>query len=245
MTQTKIWIREIFKIFNMNKNNSLLIGYFYLFTFLVLPSIPLLQFFSPLIIILWPIVVVQIVMFFNAKVKVEEFRWLSINSKIRARVPQLIRIGLITFLYALIVSTLLSKQMQSLVEQANSVENNINISAFKNVFMKLFLLMIPLFAATWFSPMISVFRKESVFKAIKSSLAGIILYIGPLFFTWIILLFGFGVSIYFIQTIIGFLSFSQSAFSVISTILIFSMTAIYVSLLFIFQYVSYRDIFKL
>ena len=221
-----------------------MIGYTYLFIFLVLPSLPLIQFLSPIVIILWPVVVVQIITFYQSQEN-KKISIFKLDSQLKKSIPQLLRIGLITFFYALLVSTFLSPQMQSIVEQANAGDSVIEAAVFIKLILKLFLFMLPLFAATWFSPMIVVFRGEGVFKALKSSIAAILIFIIPLLLTWVSMIVIFAVLIYVFQNFLLLFGLSQAAYIAISTIIIFSLTAVYIAALFIFQFLGYKQIFKL
>ena len=242
--QTQSWLRDIFLILKKTKNHSLVIGYTYLFIFLVLPSLPLIQFLSPIVIILWPVAVVQIINFYRSpdNKKISIFK---LDSQIKKSIPQLLRIGLITFFYALVISTFLSPQMQSIVEQANAGDSVLDAAIFLKLILKLFLFMLPLFAATWFSPMIVVYRGEGVFKALKSSIAAILIFIIPLLLTWVSMIVIFAVLIYVFQNFLLLFGLSQGAYIAISTIIIFSLTAVYIAALFIFQFLGYKQIFKL
>ena len=242
--QTQSWLKDIFLILKKTKNHSLVIGYTYLFIFLVLPSLPLIQFLSPIVIILWPVAVVQIINFYRSpdNKKISIFK---LDSQIKKSIPQLLRIGLITFFYALVISTFLSPQMQSIVEQANAGDSVLDAAVFLKLIVKLFLFMLPLFAATWFSPMIVVYRGEGVFKALKSSIAAILIYIIPLLLTWVSMIVIFAVLIYVFQNFLLLFGLSQAAYIAISTIIIFSLTALYIAALFIFQFLGYKQIFKL
>ena len=242
--QTQSWLKDIFLILKKTKNHSLVIGYTYLFIFLVLPSLPLIQFLSPIVIILWPVAVVQIINFYRSpdNKKISIFK---LDSQIKKSIPQLLRIGLITFFYAMVISTFLSPQMQSIVEQANAGDSVLDAEVFLKLILKLFLFMLPLFAATWFSPMIVVYRGEGVFKALKSSIAAILIYIIPLLLTWVSVIVIFAVLIYVFQNFLLLFGLSQAAYIAISTIIIFSLTALYIAALFIFQFLGYKQIFKL
>lgn len=242
--QTQSWLKDIFLILKKTKNHSLVIGYTYLFIFLVLPSLPIIQFLSPIVIILWPVAVVQIINFYRSpdNKKISIFK---LDSQIKKSIPQLLRIGLITFFYALVISTFLSPQMQSIVEQANAGDSVLDAAVFLKLIFKLFLFMLPLFAATWFSPMIVVYRGEDVFKALKSSIAAILIYIIPLLLTWVSMIVIFAVLIYVFQNFLLLFGLSQAAYIAISTIIIFSLTAVYIAALFIFQFLGYKQIFKL
>ena len=242
--QTQSWLRDIFLILKKTKNHSLVIGYTYLFIFLVLPSLPLIQFLSPIVIILWPVAVVQIINFYRSpdNKKISIFK---LDSQIKKSIPQLLRIGLITFFYALVISTFLSPQMQTIVEQANAGDSVLDAAVCLKLILKLFLFMLPLFAATWFSPMIVVYRGEGVFKALKSSIAAILIFIIPLLLTWVSMIVIFAVLIYVFQNFLLLFGLSQAAYIAISTIIIFSLTAVYIAALFIFQFLGYKQIFKL
>jgi len=242
--QTQSWLRDIFLILKKTKNYSLMIGYTYLFIFLVLPSLPLIQFLSPIVIILWPVVVVQIITFYQSQEN-KKISIFKLYSQLKKSIPQLLRIGLITFFYALLVSTFLSPQMQSIVEQANAGDSVIEAAVFIKLILKLFLFMLPLFAATWFSPMIIVFRGEGVFKALKSSIAAILIYIIPLLMTWASMIVIFALLIYVLQNFLLLFGFSQAVYIAVSTVVIFSLTAVYIAALFIFQFLGYKQIFKL
>lgn len=242
--QTQSWLRDIFLILKKTKNFSLMIGYTYLFIFLVLPSLPLIQFLSPIVIILWPVVVVQIITFYQSQEN-KKISIFKLDSQLKKSIPQLLRIGLITFFYALLVSTFLSPQMQSIVEQANAGDSVIEAAVFIKLILKLFLFMLPLFAATWFSPMIIVFRGEGVFKALKSSIAAILIYIIPLLMTWASMIVIFALLIYVLQNFLLLFGFSQAVYIAVSTVVIFSLTAVYIAALFIFQFLGYKQIFKL
>lgn len=242
--QTQSWLRDIFLILKKTKNYSLMIGYTYLFIFLVLPSLPLIQFLSPIVIILWPVVVVQIITFYQSQEN-KKISIFKLDSQLKKSIPQLLRIGLITFFYALLVSTFLSPQMQSIVEQANAGDSVIEAAVFIKLILKLFLFMLPLFAATWFSPMIIVFRGEGVLKALKSSIAAILIYIIPLLMTWASMIVIFALLIYVLQNFLLLFGFSQAVYIAVSTVVIFSLTAIYIAALFIFQFLGYKQIFKL
>lgn len=242
--QTQSWLRDIFLILKKTKNYSLMIGYTYLFIFLVLPSLPLIQFLSPIVIILWPVVVVQIITFYQSQEN-KKISIFKLDSQLKKSIPQLLRIGLITFFYALLVSTFLSPQMQSIVEQANAGDSVIEAAVFIKLILKLFLFMLPLFAATWFSPMIIVFRGEGVLKALKSSIAAILIYIIPLLMTWASMIVIFALLIYVLQNFLLLFGFSQAVYIAVSTVVVFSLTAIYIAALFIFQFLGYKQIFKL
>lgn len=188
--------------------------------------------------------VVQIINFYRSSDN-KKICIFKLDSQIKKSIPQLLRIGLITFFYALVISTFLSPQMQSIVEQANAGDSVLDAAIFLKLILKLFLFMLPLFAATWFSPMIVVYTGEGVFKALKSSIAAILIFIIPLLLTWVSMIVIFAVLIYVFQNFLLLFGLSQAAYIAISTIIIFSLTAVYIAALFIFQFLGYKQIFKL
>jgi hypothetical protein len=105
-----------------------------------------------------------------------------------------------------------------LSENNNELANVIN--NFVPMIGKLILLLLPLLMGTWFSPMLIVYNHYSLLKSIKSSVAGSLMYIIPLGLSWLI--------------------FSTTAilFMLSCGVLIGSLV------MFAFQYISYRDIFK-
>ena len=111
--------------------------------------------------------------------------------------------------------------------------------------MKLILISIPFFMATWFSPLLITYNQYTVIKAIKSSLAGTLMFSIPLLLGWVILSSSFIIVIFFISLFFSSLSFlGQNLISFLSSLfLLISLTA-YISILFIYQYVTYKDIFE-
>jgi hypothetical protein len=110
---------------------------------------------------------------------------------------------------------------------------------------KLILLLLPLLMATWFSPMLIVYNHYSLFKSIKSSIAGCLMYIAPLGLSWLI----FSTTAILFMLSCGVLIGSLASFfpsigpSLMGAIIFFALLVI-TSVMFAFQYISYRDIFK-
>jgi hypothetical protein len=128
-------------------------------------------------------------------------------------------------------------------------ENNNELVTVINNFVpmigKLILLLLPLLMATWFSPMLIVYNNYSLFKSIKSSIAGCLMYIFPLGLSWLIFS---TIAILFMLScglLIGALAslFPAIGPSLMGAIIFFALLVI-TSVMFAFQYISYRDIFK-
>jgi hypothetical protein len=141
---------------------------------------------------------------------------------------------------------ILNSEMQEFIKLS---ENNNELVSVINNFVpmigKLILLLLPLLMATWFSPMLIVYNHYSLFKSIKSSIAGCLMYIAPLGLSWLI----FSTTAILFMLSCGLLIGSLASFfpligpSLMGAIIFFALLVI-TSVMFAFQYISYRDIFK-
>jgi hypothetical protein len=155
-------------------------------------------------------------------------------------------LGLICLIYAGMVTMVLNSEMQGFIQLS---ENNNELVTVINNFVpmigKLILLLLPLLMATWFSPMLIVYNNYSLFKSIKSSIAGCLMYIFPLGLSWLI----FSTTAILFMLLCGLLIGSLASFlpaigpSLMGAIIFFALLVI-TSVMFAFQYISYRDIFK-
>jgi hypothetical protein len=106
-------------------------------------------------------------------------------------------------------------------------------------------LAIPILMATWFSPILIAYHNFGLIKAIKSSFAGVLLSIMPITLSWLILLGGF-ISVIFLMIMV-FTILGSSENVLMSYVLIFLcmlVLAAYISTLFSFQYITYKDVYK-
>jgi len=218
----------------------------YLFIFMLLPSMPMIQIFSIASILIWPIFLVFAVNFYKTHDKNKEENFLAVFEKIKPRLATLLMLGLICLIYAAMVTMVLNSEMQGFIKLT---ENNNELVTVINNFVpmigKLILLLLPLLMATWFSPMLIVYNNYSLFKSIKSSIAGCLMYIFPLGLSWLIFS---TIAILFMLScglLIGALAslFPAIGPSLMGAIIFFALLVI-TSVMFAFQYISYRDIFK-
>ena len=240
------WNKESFKLFKKTPNQSLMLSLAYLFIFMLLPSMPMIQIFSIASILIWPIFLVFAVNFYKTHDKNKEENFLTVFEKIKPRLATLLMLGLICLIYAAMVTMVLNSEMQGFIQLS---ENNNEIVTVINNFVpmigKLILLLLPLLMATWFSPMLIVYNNYSLFKSIKSSIAGCLMYIFPLGLSWLIFS---TIAILFMLScglLIGALAslFPAIGPSLMGAIIFFALLVI-TSVMFAFQYISYRDIFK-
>jgi cell division protein FtsL len=218
----------------------------YLFIFMLLPSMPMIQIFSIASILIWPIFLVFAVNFYKTHDKNKEENFLAVFEKIKPRLATLLMLGFICLIYAAMVTMVLNSEMQGFIQLS---ENNNELVTVINNFVpmigKLILLLLPLLMATWFSPMLIVYNNYSLFKSIKSSIAGCLMYIFPLGLSWLIFS---TIAILFMLScglLIGALAslFPSIGPSLMGAIIFFALLVI-TSVMFAFQYISYRDIFK-
>ena len=240
------WNKESFKLFKKTPNQSLMLSLAYLFIFMLLPSMPMIQIFSIASILIWPIFLVFAVNFYKTHDKNKEENFLAVFEKIKPRLTTLLMLGFICLIYAAMVTMVLNSEMQGFIQLS---ENNNELVTVINNFVpmigKLILLLLPLLMATWFSPMLIVYNNYSLFKSIKSSIAGCLMYIFPLGLSWLIFS---AIAILFMLScglLIGALAslFPTIGPSLMGAIIFFALLVI-TSVMFAFQYISYRDIFK-
>ncbi|MCX7191437.1 MAG: BPSS1780 family membrane protein [Candidatus Methylopumilus sp.] len=240
------WNKESFKLFKKTPNQSLMLSLAYLFIFMLLPSMPMIQIFSIASILIWPIFLVFAVNFYKTHDKNKEENFLAVFEKIKPRLTTLLMLGFICLIYAAMVTMVLNSEMQGFIQLS---ENNNELVTVINNFLpmigKLILLLLPLLMATWFSPMLIVYNNYSLFKSIKSSIAGCLMYIFPLGLSWLIFS---TIAILFMlscELLIGALAslFPAIGPSLMGAIIFFALLVI-TSVMFAFQYISYRDIFK-
>jgi hypothetical protein len=207
---------------------------------------PMIQIFSIASILIWPIFLVFAVNFYKTHDKNKEENFLAVYKKIKPRLATLLMLGLICLIYAGMVTMVLNSEMQGFIQLS---ENNNELVTVINNFVpmigKLILLLLPLLMATWFSPMLIVYNNYSLFKSIKSSIAGCLMYIFPLGLSWLI----FSTTAILFMLLCGLLIGSLASFlpaigpSLMGAIIFFALLVI-TSVMFAFQYISYRDIFK-
>ena len=240
------WNKESFMLFKKTPNQSLMLSLTYLFIFMLLPSMPMIQIFSIASILIWPVFLVFAVNFYKTHDKNKEENFLVVYEKIKLRLATLLSLGLICLIYAGMVTMVLNSEMQGFIQL--SEKNNELVTLINNfvpMIGKLVLLLLPLLMATWFSPMLIVYNHYSLFKSIKSSIAGCLMYIFPLGLSWLIFS---TIAILFMLScglLIGALAslFPAIGPSLMGAIIFFALLVI-TSVMFAFQYISYRDIFK-
>lgn len=245
------WISESLALFKATPSKWMLLASVYVAVFMMIPSIPGFQLFSLITILIWPIfMVIAIAMYRNADNNISQ-SLSEIISMIKPKVKPLILLGGIFLLYGLLVSLVLNSDVEGLVGMTKSIDKMTDSQAiallqkFLPFLLKLILALIPMMMATWFSPMLIAFNNYTVGKAIKSSIAGSLQYLFALGVAWILLtagIFALLVVAGIIIAIIGGLA--PMLGQLLMPILVFGCLLLATSLMFAFQYVSYRDVFR-
>jgi len=155
-------------------------------------------------------------------------------------------VGLLSFIYAGILSSLIGADITSLIELSkNTPDYNFMFDDFSGIIYKIIVIAIPFMMMTWFAPLLIAFKGYSFFRAIKSSFAACLLYLIPIALGLLIISLCFLFIVLAISFIFAFIGTSASGlFSfVLSFSLIIAMAA-YMALTFAIQSVTFKAIFK-
>ncbi len=251
-TKTGIsWVKESIDLFKTAPRKWLLLALAYVGVFMMLPSIPGLQFFAFISVLIWPVfLAIAIMMYRNADMKKQQNLG-EIFKQIQPKMSQLMALGAACLLYAVLVSFVLNSDIEGLValtqNKTEMTEPQVLALMQKMVpfMLKLALLLTPLMMATWFSPMLIAFNNYDLVKAIKSSIAGSIQYMIALAAAWILLSGGIVVLMLTVGIAVGIVSNLVPALGqMLTSFLIFGCLLLATALMLAFQYVSYRDAFR-
>ncbi|MEQ1598318.1 MAG: BPSS1780 family membrane protein [Methylotenera sp.] len=251
-TKTGIsWVKESIDLFKTAPRKWLLLALSYVGIFMMLPSIPGLQFFAFISVLIWPVfLAMAIMMYRNADMKKQQNLG-EIFNQIQPKMSQLMALGAACLLYAVLVSFVLNSDIEGLValtqNKAEMTEPQVLALMQKMVpfMLKLALLLTPLMMATWFSPMLIAFNNYDLVKAVKSSIAGSIQYMIALAAAWILLSGGIVVLMLTVGIAVGIVSNLVPVLGqMLTSFLIFGCLLLATALMLAFQYVSYRDAFR-
>lgn len=245
------WVNESLALFKTAPRKWLLLGLTYVGLFMMLPSIPGLQFFSFVSILLWPVfLAIAIIMYRNADIQKQQ-NLNEIIQSIQTKLPQLIALGGTCLLYAVLMSLVLSTDIQGLVtltqNKTEITESQMTAIVQKMLpfLLKFTLLLIPLMMATWFSPMLIALNNYSVVKAIKSSIAGSLQYMVALGAAWLLFTAGIIALMLTVGVIAGIISNLVPVLGqMLMSMVVFGCLLLATTLMLAFQYVSYRDVFR-
>lgn len=251
-TKTGIsWVKESVDLFKTAPRKWLSLALAYVGLFMMLPSIPGLQLFAYVSILIWPVfLAMAIMMYRNADIKKAQ-NFSEIINIIQPKLTQLIALGGACLLYAALISFVLNSDIQGLAEltqnKTNMTESQMIIFLQKvfPLILKFTLLLIPLMMATWFSPMLIVFNNYSFVKALKSSVAGSLQYMIALSVSWLLLTLGIVALMLIVGIVAGIVSSLVPVLGqMLMSFVVFGCLLLATALMLAFQYVSYRDVFR-
>ena len=251
-TQTGIsWVKESVALFKTAPRKWLLLGLAYVGLFMMLPSVPGLQFFAFISILIWPVfLAIAIALYRNADMKKQQNIG-EIITQMQPKIKILISLGGACLLYAVLVSFILNSDLQgleTLVGNKDKMTESQMMAFLQKMFpllLKLTLLLIPLMMATWFSPMLIAFNNYGLIKAIKSSIAGSIQYMIALGAAWAVLTAGILILMLAVGIVAGLISALVPMLGqMLMSFIVFGCLLLATALMLAFQYVSYRDVFR-
>jgi hypothetical protein len=245
------WATESVAIFKTAPRKWLMLALAYVGLFMLLPSIPGLQLFAFISILIWPVfLAMAIALYRDADIKKQQ-NLSEIINYIQPKISQLMALGGACLLYTVLISFLLNSDLEGLASLAQSKEKMTEsqmmdfLQKMFPVLLKLTLLLIPLMMATWFSPMLIAFNNYSLVKAIKSSIAGSLQYLIALTSAWLLLTVGILALMLIVGIVAGVISNMVPALGqMLMPLVVFGCLLLATALMLAFQYVSYRDVFR-
>ena len=243
LIKVKNWIYNSLILFRQSVRQSLFLGMLYITIILFIPILPVLQFFSPVTIFLYPFIVLIYIHFYRELDSKRNFDIQHIFNLLKVKFRPLLFIGGLTFIFSTLLSMVFYADLVPKTEEFKSITEF--SEKYQLTFIKLILISIPFIMATWFSPMLIFYNQYGAMKAIKSSLAGTLMFSIPLLLGWTVLTGSFIIIILLATFFFSSLSFlGQNSISFLTSLFLLVSFTAYISILFIFQYVTYKDIFE-
>lgn len=245
------WVRESLALFKTQPHIWMLWSLAYIVIFMVLPSLPLLGFLGLLSVVIWPACMAFVVMLYRQVDLQGQMMPRAVWQQLQAHFKTLVLLGVSCLIYAVLATYLLSSELAALVAHAPTkagmsesqmtqfLENTLSFV------VKVLLLLLPLFIATWFSPMLIALNGYTLPKAIKSSIAGMLQYTIPMGVSWLVMTLGMLVVMLSLGLVIGILgALIPMLAQLLMPLLVFAALLVINALMFAFQYISYKDVFR-
>ena len=240
------WILLSLNLFKLSLGPSLFLGMSYLLIYLIIPLMPSTQILGPITILIWPFVTVFILYFYFCVYTKKKFEAAEVFKIFSVNPRSLFFMSFLSASYAIIIGVLVSSDFELITKSLQmKQESELNSFDFGILLFKLLIMGIPFYMATWFSPLLIASHKYGLLKAIKSSFAGTLMYILPLFLAWLLITLGFlglVIIVTFLFTSMTFLSLTLASFFT-SLSLLFLMAS-FVAIMFSFQFITFIDIYK-
>jgi hypothetical protein len=240
------WVLESIYLVKHSFKISLFFGMLYLVLYMILPAIPGMQFLGLFAVFIWPFVTICIIFFYQKLSQKEPFDLQEALKMIKPKVSGILMVGLLSFIYAGILSSLIGADITSLIELSkNTPDYNFMFDDFSGIIYKIIVIAIPFMMMTWFAPLLIAFKGYSFFRAIKSSFAACLLYLIPIALGLLIISLCFLFIVLAISFIFAFIGTSASGlFSFVLSFLLIIAMAAFMALTFAIQSVTFKAIFK-
>ena len=240
------WVLESVYLVKHSFKISLFFGMLYLTLYMILPAIPGMQSLGLFAVFIWPFITIYIIFYYQKLSQEEAFDSQKPLEIIKPKIPDILKVGLFSFIYAVILSGLIGADIASLIELSKGTPDyNFILDDFSGIIYKIIVMAIPFMMMTWFAPLLIAFKGYGFFKAIKSSFAACLMFFVPITLGLIIIFLCFLCSMLLISFAFAFIGSSTSGFIslILSFALIIAMAA-FMSLTFAMQCVTFKEIFK-
>lgn len=245
------WVRESVALFKMQPHLWMLWSLAYIVIFMVLPSLPGMGFLGLLTVIIWPICMAFVVLLYRQADLQQAMSPRAVWAQLQPHLRMLMLLGLSCLVYAVLATYLLSSELAALVAHAptkvgmTESQMTLFLENTLSFIVKVLLLLLPLFIATWFSPMLISLNGYPLVKAIKSSIAGMLQYTLAMGVSWLVMTLGILVLMLGLGLMIGVLgALIPMLAKLLMPLLVFGALLVINALMFAFQYITYKDVFR-
>lgn len=237
------WVRASLKTFWLSPQKWMLVALAYLLTMIIPATLPLVL--RMVFVILSPFFSAVILTLFREADLGRETPLPEVLKQLQPHISKLAALGLVGTVYSVLMSYVTAGDVLALQTIfASKVEPGVMMSQALVPLCKVMLFLSPVLMVTWFSPMLIAHHHFSVFKAIKSSIAGCLSSALTLLFVWLIITTGLALCMLFSGIFIALLTLLFSPLGQLLgliTLLAFSLFS--TAMMLAIQYISYRDLF--
>lgn len=244
--QIRNWILKSVWLVKQSLKISIFFGMLYLSVYVIFPAIPGMQFMGLFSVFIWPFMTILIVYFYSTIETNKNFSFEKYIETIKPKISNILSVGLFSFAYAVLLSSLIGNDIVGLVEfSQNNQDHQFTLNDFSGIIFKLIVMGIPFMMMTWFAPLLIAFKQYSVIKSIKSSFAACFMFLIPLTLSLLTLAMLFLLSVFMLSAILSSLSSSGPSFiSFIISFLMLIFMSIFIASTFALQSVTFKEIFK-
>lgn len=240
------WMRDCLAIYRQNPAMWMLVALAYVLMFVVIPALqPLPTAVKLVVVALGPIFLALVLSLFREADLGTDNEFSDIVRDIKPQMGRLAALGGVCLVYGIIASMLTSHDMQAVNEMAQAkADPEAMAGKLIPLLIKLLLLLTPIFMATWFAPMLIAHHRFTVFKAIKSSIAGCLSAVLPLTVAWLLLTIGLTLVMMLAGTLAGIITMIAAPIgTILTSLMLLAFLLLATALMLALQYVSYRDVF--